>query len=127
MPHDGPTLSWRRPSGSGEERRDDRIERSVAFLRAIAAHAPFSHDELAASGGKPQVMLLFDEVDDAARSEALALATPDDLLRFGERELHWLPNRGVGRSQLDLRPLGAALGVVTVRTATTIARLVARL
>jgi uncharacterized protein (DUF1697 family) len=99
--------------------------RSSSELEAIIAGEPFSAAELAASAGKPQVILLFDPPTEQAKREVLALSTDEDRLAVGRRHLYWLPARGVGRSELDLASI--ALGVSTVRTANTIRRLAAKL
>ena len=100
--------------------------RTAAEVRSIAALEPFPPRAIAA-GGKPQVALLSGVPGREARSAALALATDDDRLAFGPRELHWLPSGGILDSELDLRALEKLLGLWTLRTRNTIARLAARL
>jgi uncharacterized protein (DUF1697 family) len=100
--------------------------RTAAELRAIAAHEPFDLEVLAASEGKLQVVL-FDRRPSASEWErALAMATEEDLLAAGARELYWLPSRGVGRSALDLEAMEGSLGPATVRTKATIELLAAK-
>src|SRR4051794_22667177 len=104
---------------AGRERTDvlaGRIERGLeeslgyevgVFLRtasevsAMAAHEPFEPDRVDASKGKLQVMLLSSKPAAATRRTVLALATEDDALAFGDRELYWLPSGGTLESQLD--------------------------
>lgn len=100
--------------------------RSAERLRAIAALAPFGADALAASSGKPQVVLLHDEPSAAAREAALALAPPGDLLAFTEAELHWLPSAGLSETTLDFGALERVLGRMTVRTRGTIELIAAK-
>jgi uncharacterized protein (DUF1697 family) len=100
--------------------------RSAEQVRAIAAHAPFDAAELAASSGKPQVVLLHEAPSAAARRRALALAPPGDRLAFAGTELHWLPRAGLADSELDLKALAELLGPTTVRTKGTIELIAAR-
>jgi uncharacterized protein (DUF1697 family) len=101
--------------------------RSADELRELARMQPFAAEAIAASTGKRQVMLLFEAPSAPAQAEVLALATPNDQLRFGQRALHWLPSGGVAESRLDLDRVTKLLGLNTVRTANTISRLVAKL
>ena len=82
--------------------------RSAEQMRAMAALEPFAADELAASKGKPQVMLLAQAPSAAARRAALALAPAGDRFVFEGAELHWLPSSRPVR--LDARPQGAREG-----------------
>ncbi|MBS1870222.1 MAG: DUF1697 domain-containing protein [Actinobacteria bacterium] len=100
--------------------------RDAEQMRAIAAFAPFAEDELAASKGKPQVVLLHDAPDAAARSAALALAPTGDRFVFEGAELHWLPCAGLADTTLDLKLLATALGPTTVRTKGTIELIAAK-
>ncbi len=97
--------------------------RTAAEVRAIAAEAPFSADEIEASKGKLQVMLLLEAPPAAARREALGLGSPADRLAFGERELYWLPSGGLLESPLDLKAVAGLLGPTTVRTKGTMEQL----
>jgi uncharacterized protein (DUF1697 family) len=101
--------------------------RSATELRELAETQPFTAEAIAASKGKPQVMLLFDAPSAPARAEVLALATPHDRLAFSHRALHWLPSGGFLESTLDMNRVTKILGVNTVRTTNTISRLVAKL
>jgi len=100
--------------------------RSAEQVRAIAASAPFDAEELAASAGKPQVILLARAPAGAARRAALALAPPDDCFAFEDTELHWLPSTGLSDTTLDLKALAKALGPATVRTKGTIELIAAK-
>jgi uncharacterized protein (DUF1697 family) len=100
--------------------------RAEGELRAIAALAPFPVEIVSASAGKLQVALLAQAPAASARRDALALADERDRLVLCGRELYWLPSGGISDSELDLKALTAALGVMTVRTKGTIDLLAAR-
>jgi hypothetical protein len=73
-----------------------------------------------ASAGKLQVALLAERPAARARTSALALASAQDRLALTDRELYWLPSGGMMDSELDLKAITGALGVMTVRTKVTI-------
>jgi uncharacterized protein (DUF1697 family) len=100
--------------------------RSAEQVRAIAAFAPFAVGELAASKGKPQVMLLAQAPRAAARRAALALAPEQDRFVFEAAELHWLPSTGLSDTELDLNALAKVLGPATIRTKGTIELIAAK-
>jgi uncharacterized protein (DUF1697 family) len=100
--------------------------RSAAEVTAIAAREPFPPAAHAASSGKLQVALLLEKPAAQARREALALATEADRLTIEGRELFWLPSGGMSESELDLNAIGAALGLMTVRTMGTIEQVAAK-
>lgn len=100
--------------------------RTEGELRAIAAHEPFSSSELDASKGKLQVLLLGSKPPAATRREVLALATDEDRLAFGDRELFWLPSGGTQTAALDQNALGTLLGKTTMRTMGTMEQLAAK-
>lgn len=101
--------------------------RSATEIAAIADDMPFSPADIGASTGKPQVMLLFAEPTEAARSEVMTLATSDDLLAFSKTELYWLPSLGVSGTDLDLKRIEKLVGPTTTRTTNTISRLLPKL
>ena len=100
--------------------------RSANQVHAIAAAQPFKPAELKRSTGKLQVVLLLKKPPAATRKKALALATDDDRLAFGDRELFWLPKGGMADSELDLKAVGRLLGVNTVRTMGTVEQIAAK-
>lgn len=100
--------------------------RSAGEVNAIAAHEPFASAEVESSAGKLQVTLLLERPAAATRKQVLALATAEDLLAFGERELYWLPSSGMSDSELDLKAIGKLLGPTTVRTKGTVERIAAK-
>jgi uncharacterized protein (DUF1697 family) len=94
--------------------------RTADEVRAIAAQEPFTAARVEGSKGKLQVGLLTAKPATAARKSVLALATDDDGLAFGDRELYWLPSGGTQESELDMKALGKMLGVMTMRTKNTV-------
>jgi uncharacterized protein (DUF1697 family) len=116
-----------------EEELDERLGYDVAvFLRsakevaAIAARDPFPAKAVAASKGKPQVVLL-GRKPGAKAKQALGEITPEgDLMEICGRELHWLPTVGLSETELDTKALDAALGKGTTRTAGTIEQIAAK-
>lgn len=100
--------------------------RSAAELREIAACEPFAADLVSSSAGKLQVSLLAKAPSSSTRERVLALATDQDRLCFGKRELFWLPSGGVLDSELDQKMIGELTGQSTMRTMGTIKQLVAK-
>jgi uncharacterized protein (DUF1697 family) len=100
-----------------------RAEREV---RALAAHKPFPAKLVRASQGKLQVVLLSKKPPAKARKDVLALATEEDRLAFGERELYWLPSGGIRDSKLNRSAFEKLLGSTTTRTKGTIEQLAAK-
>jgi uncharacterized protein (DUF1697 family) len=118
-------------------RIEEAIERSLGFVaavflrtadevRAIAASEPFPAENVAASGGKLQVAMLPRKPTAAARKKVLALATADDALAFGARELYWLPSGGQMESELDLAAIEKLVGPTTRRTMGTVEQMAAK-
>jgi uncharacterized protein (DUF1697 family) len=129
------------PAGESESKLQKRVEKELderlgydvaVFLRsakevaAIAARDPFPAKAIAASKGKPQVVLLGRKPSAKAKKDALALAPEGDLLETCGRELHWLPTVGLSETELDTKALDAALGKGTTRTAGTIEQIAAK-
>lgn len=100
--------------------------RTAEAVREIAAVEPFDSGIVQASKGSPQVVLLASFPDDSARQVVLDLATEDDRLAFGDRDLYWLPQNGVSGTGLDWKRLEEMVGTTTVRTRRTLERLVAK-
>jgi uncharacterized protein (DUF1697 family) len=100
--------------------------RTAKQLKAMAEHHPFPARELEASKGKLQVLLLRSKPSAANQKQALALATDEDRLAFGTRELYWLPSGGTMESTLDQKALAALIGEATQRTQGTIEQLYAK-
>jgi uncharacterized protein (DUF1697 family) len=100
--------------------------RSAKDVKSIAAHEPFPPKDVEASKGKLQVALLGKKPTAAIQKKALALATDEDLLVFGKRELYWLPSGGTLESELDRKALDRLLGPSTMRTKGTVEALAAK-
>jgi uncharacterized protein (DUF1697 family) len=100
--------------------------RTAEEVRAIAAHEPFSAEQLERSKGKLQVMMLTGKPASAGRKSVLRLATDEDALAFGDRELYWLPSGGMSDSDLDLKAIWQVLGTNTIRTKGTVEQMAAK-
>ena len=100
--------------------------RTEEEMRALAGHEPFDPKLLEASKGKLQVWLLGKRPAKATQEAVLALATDEDRLAFGDRELYWLPSGGTLDSSLDQSAIARLLGPTTMRTKGTIEQLAAK-
>jgi uncharacterized protein (DUF1697 family) len=100
--------------------------RSDAEMAAIAALQPFETAVVKASEGKLQTMLLSAPAAAAVRKDVLGMATAQDRLAFGERELYWLPSGNMRDSALRLRKVEALVGSYTMRTKGTLDEIAAR-
>jgi uncharacterized protein (DUF1697 family) len=96
--------------------------RTAKEVQAIAASDPFDES----LQGKLQVALLLEKPRAAARKQVLALATAEDQLAFGDRELYWLPSGGTQQSKLDRAAIDDLLGPTTMRTKGTIEQMAAK-
>jgi uncharacterized protein (DUF1697 family) len=100
--------------------------RTAKELKEIAAHEPFPAKRVKASKGKLQVSMLEEKPTAATRRKVLALATEQDPLAFGKRELYWLPSGGTMESDLDRKEIEKLLGPTTMRTKGTVELLAAK-
>ena len=101
------------------------ILRSQAQVVAIAEAQPFSSVELAPTSANTQIMLRR-SVD--VQPSIDQLDVPDeDLLRYFEGDVFWLPRAGISDSKLNIKGLEGTLGEFTIRTVRTLVRLSARL
>lgn len=100
--------------------------RTAAEVRAIAAHEPFSRGLVEASRGKLQVAILAERPAKRAREAVLALASADDRLAFGDRELYWLPSGGTLESELNAKAIEQLAGPMTIRTKGTVEQMAAK-
>jgi uncharacterized protein (DUF1697 family) len=94
--------------------------RTKKEVQEIAVQQPFEKPLIEASKGKLQVMMLSSRPTAGGRKEVLGLASDEDRLAFGERELYWLPSGGMLDSELDFKLIGKLLGSATTRTKNTI-------
>ena len=100
--------------------------RTAAEVKEIAGRTPFPAKSVEASKGKLQVVLFEKKPTAAVKKKALALASDEDRLSFGKRELYWLPSGGYADSALDRNALDKLIGPTTVRTKGTVEQLVAK-
>jgi len=100
--------------------------RTAKELGEMAAHEPFPVKDVERSKGKLQVALLDRKPTAAVRKKTLALATDDDRLAFGKRELYWLPSGGLMEAELDRKALDELIGPTTLRTKGTVDQLHAK-
>jgi uncharacterized protein (DUF1697 family) len=129
------------PAGEAESKLQQRLEaelderlgydvavflRSATEVAAIAAREPFDTKAIAASKGKPQVVLLGRKPSAKAKKAVVALCPDGDLMVVEDRELHWLPTVGLSETEIDTKALDKALGKGTTRTAGTIERIAAK-
>jgi len=100
--------------------------RTANEVRALATHEPFAQRLLTLSRGKLQVVMLSARPAAQVRKEVLALASDENRLAFGDRELHWLPSGGIADSAFDLSVIAKLLGPMTVRTKGTVEQIAAK-
>jgi uncharacterized protein (DUF1697 family) len=100
--------------------------RTAKELRAMAAARPFPAKAVDASEGKLQVSVLGKKPSASAGKRVLAMATNEDRLKFGPRELYWLPSGGILETELDLKAIDKLIGPNTRRTQGTIEALAAK-
>jgi uncharacterized protein (DUF1697 family) len=100
--------------------------RTAREVRAIATEQPFPRADVEASKGKLQVALLPAKPAKKKREEILALATEEDRLAFGGRELYWLPTGGTRDAALNMGTIDKLLRPMTMRTKGTLEQLAAK-
>jgi uncharacterized protein (DUF1697 family) len=100
--------------------------RSADELCKIASEQPFPAAAVDRSRGKLQISLLAREPSERERAKVLSMATDEDALAFGPRELYWLPSGGISDSELDTDAIAGLLGSSTMRTKGTIEAIAAR-
>jgi uncharacterized protein (DUF1697 family) len=100
--------------------------RSADEVREIAGREPFPPGDVQASAGKLQVSLLGKLPPPGRREAVLALATDQDRLTFGARELYWLPSGPMREATIDLDAVEKLLGPTTRRTMGTIEQIAAK-
>jgi uncharacterized protein (DUF1697 family) len=94
--------------------------RTAKELKEIAKATPFPAKDVEASKGKLQVTLLDSKPTAAVKKKVLALATDDDRLAFGTRELYWLPSGGTQNAAIGRIDFEKLLGPTTMRTKGTV-------
>jgi uncharacterized protein (DUF1697 family) len=121
-------LATRIEAGLGKELGFDVTVflRSCEEVAEIAAREPFDPKLVAMSKGKLQVAFYGKKPSAKAKKTVLEIAGDEDLLALEGRELYWLPSAGISESDLDWRPIDAALGQGTMRTMGTVEQIVAK-
>lgn len=102
------------------------VVRTGEELAACVDGVPWTDEQVAASTGKPNVVLLRREPSVDETAWLLSRATDANPLRLVGRDLHWLPTAGTGRAALDVAAIQTRLHPATTRTVGTLARLHAR-
>jgi uncharacterized protein (DUF1697 family) len=97
--------------------------RDAGEIATLAAVEPFTQPQLAASAGKPQIVLFEHEISKQDANQVLEMTPDGDVMIAEGRELHWLPSAGLSDSDLDMKAIDRLLGTGTTRTANTIRRL----
>lgn len=118
----------RKPSeGSIEQQLGKELGYEVeVFLRGPAEMASLAAAEPFEPGAKYHVWFLKRLPSQAHQRDVLALATEDDRLAFGKRELFWRPRGRMTDSELDLKLVGKLVGLNTVRTNGTVEQIHAK-
>jgi uncharacterized protein (DUF1697 family) len=96
------------------------------FLRGRAEMLELAEIEPFDPGAKFHVWFLKALPSPAKQRDVLALATEDDRLAFGDRELFWRPLGRMTDSELDLKTIGKLVGTNTMRTNGTVAQMAAK-
>jgi uncharacterized protein (DUF1697 family) len=94
--------------------------RTRAEMLALAAADPFGSED------KYHVWFLEKLPSAAKQEQLLALATDDDRLAFGDRELFWRPRGRMIEAEIDLKAVGKLLGTNTMRTNGTVEQIAAK-
>lgn len=100
--------------------------RSCEEVAAIAERQPFDPKLVAKSKGKLQVAFYGKKPSAKTKKTVLELAGDEDRLALEGRELYWLPSAGISESDLDWKPIDAALGQGTMRTMGTVEQIAAK-
>jgi uncharacterized protein (DUF1697 family) len=100
--------------------------RTASEVAAIARHRPFDRSAVERSKGKLQVVMLKAKPAATVQGKVLAMASDDELLTFGGRELYWLPSGGTRDSSLNFKSIEKLLGSTTIRTMGTVEQMAAR-
>jgi uncharacterized protein (DUF1697 family) len=100
--------------------------RTCEEVAEIAAREPFDPKAVAKSKGKLQVAFYGKKPSAKAKEAVLELSSEQDRLAIEGRELYWLPSAGISESDLDWKPIDAALGQGTMRTMGTVEQIAAK-
>jgi uncharacterized protein (DUF1697 family) len=119
------------PRKPSEGRIEQQLGKELGYEVEVFLRGPAEMAELAAGepfdpGAKYHVWFLKKLPSAAAQRSILALATEEDRLAFGERELFWRPLGRMTDSELDLKAIGTLVGLNTMRTNGTVEQIYAK-
>ena len=100
--------------------------RSSTEIAAVAGIEPFTPEAIAGTAGRVQVTFLRDTPSPDRAAALVELAPDEDRVRVIGREWYWLPVAGVSGSALRVGDIERLVGVMTMRTLGTVARMQAR-
>ena len=103
------------------------VVRSRTDLEALLAEEPFPKAALLRATGKAQVIFVKDDLSARSQAAIEAGCPPGDRLVATATHVHWLPADGVSNSSLRLTDIDRHGGVATVRTRSTVERIVGKL
>jgi uncharacterized protein (DUF1697 family) len=119
------------PRKPAEGRIEQELEKALGyevgvFLRGPAQIAGLAGAEPFEPDAKFHVMFLKALPSPAKQRDVLKLATEDDKLAWGARELFWRPRGRMIESELDLKAVGKLIGTNTMRTNGTVEQIAAK-
>ncbi|MCU0260330.1 MAG: DUF1697 domain-containing protein [Ilumatobacteraceae bacterium] len=100
--------------------------RTVDEVRALLAELPFGPSDVAPTQGRTQVTFLASVPTPEQIAAAMALVPDDDLVAFAGRHWYWLPRGTISGSALPVTRIERVVGTMTMRTLTTLDRMVVR-
>ena len=95
-------------------------------IRALLAAEPYPAAKRR-PGGKPQIVFFKHAPSPTEVAEVEALTPGGDLLTVTGRDLYWWPDGGIADSVMDWTGVARTYGPLTMRTRTTVERIVGRL
>lgn len=98
------------------------VIRTGEQINAVARHVAFV-EHLDARRGKPQIIFIKRPPTPEESAQIEALSTGADWLEVAQGVIHWWPEGGLAKNQLDLKAIEAIVGMTTVRTRNTVQRL----
>lgn len=101
--------------------------RTAEQLHELAAHTPFTPEQLAPTRGKVQVTMLAGPPSAEGAAGAEAMSSDTDRVSVFGAHWFWLPTGGLSDSPLDVRAIERLVGVGTTRTHGTVQRIAKKL